>query len=216
MRKNSSDVELQRETYYFDERGRHWKTSALFKDPGSTYSDAITIIARLKTGQVATLTNARNKNTAYTYDGAGRLTAKTDAMGNSISYTLDANGNQTAWTITEKDGMTNISHSFEGTYDQLNRQLTTVEIDRNTSSNRLTTTNAYDSRSNLVFQVNAMGNPTRWTYDGADRMTKVERALTLGSTINDFTTAQVTQWGFDKNDRMTSHKDDAPNESTWP
>jgi len=46
-------------------------------------------------------------------------------------------------------------------------------------------------------------------------MTKVERALTLGATINDFTAAQVTQWGFDKNDRLVSHKDDGPNESTW-
>ena len=87
-------------------------------------------------------------------------------------------------------------------------------MDRN-SSNRLTTQYSHDSRSNLVFQVNAMGNPTRWTFDGVGRMTKVERALTLGSTINDFTTAQVTQWGFDKNDRMTSHKDDGNNQSTW-
>jgi hypothetical protein len=55
-RKNSSDAELQRETYFFDERSRHWKTSALFKDTGSTYSDAVTIIERLKSGQVRTVT----------------------------------------------------------------------------------------------------------------------------------------------------------------
>jgi len=212
---NSSDVELQRETYYFDQRNRHWKTSALFKDPGSTYSDAVTVIARLKTGQVATITNPRGKSTAFTYDGAGRLTDRTDAMGNSISYTLDAAGNPAAWTTTEKDGITNISHSYEATYDQLNRRATLVEVDRNNSSNRLTTQYFHDSRSNLVFLVNAMGNPTRWTFDGQSRMTKVEQALTLGSTINDFTTAQVTQWGFDKNDRMTSHKDDRTNESMW-
>jgi RHS repeat-associated protein len=214
-RKNSSDVELQHETYYFDERGRHWKTSALFQDPGSTYSDAVTTIARLKTGQVATLTNPRSKSTTYAYDGAGRLTAKTDAMGNSVSYTLDANGNPTAWTITEKDGSTNVSHSHEATYDQVNRRLTYVEIDRNNSSNRLTTQYAHDSRSNLVFMVNAMGNPTRWTFDGAGRMTKIERALTLGATVNDFATAQVTQWAFDKNDRVIGHRDDGVNQSSW-
>ncbi|HEX5030250.1 MAG TPA: RHS repeat-associated core domain-containing protein [Candidatus Eisenbacteria bacterium] len=213
--KNSSDVELQRETYYFDERGRHWKTSALFKDPGSTYSDAVTIFERLKTGQVKKVTNPRSKDTNYTYDGAGRLTAKTDPMGNSIAYTLDAAGNPTAWTITEKDGGTNVAHSYGATYDVINRRLTDVEIDRTNSSNQLTTQNFYDSRSNLVFQINAMGNPTRWTFDCLNRMTKVERALTLGATINDFNTAQITQWGFDKNDRMVSHKDDAPNESTW-
>jgi RHS repeat-associated protein len=64
-------------------------------------------------------------------------------------------------------------------------------------------------------KINAEGNPTRWTFDGLGRMIKVERALALGATINDFTQAQVNQWGFDKNDRLTSHKDDGPNESTW-
>ncbi len=214
-RKNSSNSELQRETYYFDERGRHWKTSGLFKDPSSTYSDAVTIIERLKTGEVKTVTNPRNKSTTYTYDGALRLTGVTDAMGNSTSYTLDANGNRTSWSVTEKDGTTNITHGYEATYDQLNRRLTYVEIDRNNASNRLTTQYFHDSRSNRVFEINAMGNPTRWTFDGLNRMTKVERALTIGSTINDFTTAQVTQWGFDKNDRMSSHKDDGNNQSTW-
>jgi len=34
-------------------------------------------------------------------------------------------------------------------------------------------------------------------------------------TIDDFTTAIVREWGFDRNDRLTSHKDDAGNNSTW-
>jgi len=135
-RKNSSNTELQRETHYFDERGRHWKTSALFKDPGSTYSDAVTIIARLKTGQVAALTNPRNKSTTYTYDGAGRLTGTTDAMGNSTSCTLDAAGNATAWTVTEKDGSTNITHSYEATYDVLRAYPKTRDLSRSVGSSR--------------------------------------------------------------------------------
>jgi YD repeat-containing protein len=46
-------------------------------------------------------------------------------------------------------------------------------------------------------------------------MTTKEVALTIGHTINDFLTASVTQWGFDKNNRLVSFKDDATNESTW-
>ena len=214
-RRNSSNTELQRESHYFDERNRHWKTSALFKDPSGTYSDAVTIIERLKTGQVKVVTNPRGKDTTYGYDTALRRTTVTDALGNQVSYTLDDNGNPTAWSIKEYDGATPITHNYEATYDEINRRKTYIEIDRNNSSNRWTTQTFYDSRSNMVFHIDAEGNPTRLTFDGLNRMTKKETALTLGATINDFTTAQVTQWGFDKNDRLVSHKDDAPNESTW-
>jgi RHS repeat-associated protein len=60
-----------------------------------------------------------------------------------------------------------------------------------------------------------MGTPTRWTFDGAGRMTKRERALTLGENEETFATAQVTEWTFDKNDRLTGHADDGSNDSTW-
>ncbi|MFM8387120.1 MAG: RHS repeat-associated core domain-containing protein, partial [Planctomycetia bacterium] len=82
-------------------------------------------------------------------------------------------------------------------------------------ANTYTTTNGYDSRSNLVWQVNAEGNPTRWTYDGLSRMKVKDVALTVGSPITSFTTYIRTQWAYDKNDRLTSHKDDAANETTW-
>jgi RHS repeat-associated protein len=215
MKKDSSDTELQRESWYFDERNRRWKISALFKDPSQTYSDAVTTIERLKTGQVKKVTNPRSKDTTWTHDAAGRRTKVTDAMGNEWSYTLDANGNRTAWSIKEKDGAGNVIHDYEATYDELNRRKTYVEIDRTDSNNKYTTQYFYDSRSNHVFRINAEGNPVRWTFDGLSRMLKHERALTVGATIDDFTSAQVTEWGFDKNDRVTSHKDDSPNESTW-
>jgi RHS repeat-associated protein len=214
-KKDSSDTELQRESYFLDERNRPWKTSALFKDLSQTYSDAVTTIERLKTGQVKKVTNPRGKDTTYTYDAAGRQTKITDAMGNEWSYTLDANGNRTAWSIKEKDGGSNVIHDYEATYDELNRRQTYVEIDRTDANNKYTTQFFYGSRSNLVFRINAEGNPVRWTFDGLRRMVKHERALTVGATIDDFTSAQVTEWGFDKNDRVTSHKDDSPNESTW-
>jgi RHS repeat-associated protein len=63
--------------------------------------------------------------------------------------------------------------------------------------------------------VDAKGNPARIHFDGVGQMTKRERALTLGATINDFTAAQVTEWGRDLNGRLGSHKDDGTNETTW-
>ena len=63
--------------------------------------------------------------------------------------------------------------------------------------------------------VNAKGNPTRWTYDGLGRLVKRERALTLGASIETFLTAQVTQWAFDKNNRLLDHEDDGQNVSSW-
>ena len=71
-RKNSSNTTLARRTYYYDERGRLWKTSDLRKDPGTTYSDAVTTIERFKTGHVKKVTDARSKDTTYDYDAAWR------------------------------------------------------------------------------------------------------------------------------------------------
>ena len=76
-------------------------------------------------------------------------------------------------------------------------------------------TYGFDSRGNLVWAVNGKGDPTRWTFDAAGRMRKKEVALSTGSTIKDFTAALTVEWGFDDNDRLTSHKDDAANTSTW-
>ncbi len=108
-----------------------------------------------------------------------------------------------------------MTHDYEAAYDVLNRRTTYTEIDRVTTSNELDTTYGYDSRGNLVWMVNAEGDPTRWTFDAAGRMTKKEVALATGATEEDFTSAIVTEWGFDENDRLTSHNDDAGNESTW-
>ena len=215
MRKDSTDTELQRETYFWDERNRRWKVSKLFKDPSQAFPDAVTTYERLKTNHVKKITDPLSNVLTYTFDAALRRTKRTDAMGNEWSWTLDSNGNPTSWTFKEKDGGANVTHSYETTYDEINRRKTYVEIDRNDGSNKYTTNSYFDSRSNMTFLKNAEGNPTRWTFDGLNRMTKRERALTLGATIDDFTTAQVTEWGFDKNSRMTSHKDDGTNSSTW-
>ncbi len=215
QRYDSSNTELQRSTRYFDERGRHWKTSDLRKQPGTTYSDAVTTMTRLKTGQVSKITDALSNDTLFDYDAAGRRIEVEDAMGNVVTSTLDKNGNVTATSIEEIDGASSVTHEYSATYDELGRKTSVTEKDRLVGTNSLTTDLYYDSRGNRTFLVNAEGNPTRWTFDGLGRMTKRERAISTGTTIDDFTAAQVTEWGFDKNSRLDSHKDDGGNNTTW-
>jgi YD repeat-containing protein len=159
-RKNSSNAELQRETYFFDERGRHWKTSALFKDSSQTYSDAVTTIERMKTGQEKVVTDPRGKTTTREYDAAVRHKKTTDAMGNEISYTLDDNGNRTAWTIKERDGAANVFHDYEATYDELDRRKTYVEVDRNNASTSRTWSPSSTARTSGS---RTSSGATRWT-----------------------------------------------------
>ena len=75
------------------------------------------------------------------------------------------------------DGGSSVTHAYEASYDDVGHMTSRTEIDRTNGSNVYTTTYGYDSRGNLVWQVNAEGNPTRFTFDGLGRMTKKEVAL---------------------------------------
>lgn len=214
-RKDSSNNLLQRSTRSFDERNRLYEVSELYKDPSTTYSDAVTTTERFKTGHVRYVTDARSKVTETQYDAAWRVSKTIDAMGNEAANTYDAAGRRTAWTLKEIDGGSSVTHAYGAGYDDAGHMTSRTETDRNNGANVYTTSFGYDSRGNLVWQVNAEGNPTRFTFDGLSRMTKKEVALAYGSPITTFTSSIDTQWGFDKNNRLVSFKDDAANESTW-
>ena len=214
-RKDSSNVLLQRSTRAFDERERPYQTSDLYKDPSTTYSDAVTTTERFKTGHVRYVTDARSKVTETQYDTAWRVSKTIDPMGNEVANTWDAGGRRTAWTLKEIDGGSSVTHAYGAGYDDVGHMTSRTETDRTNGANVYTTSYGYDSRGNLVWQVNAEGNPTRFSFDGLSRMTKKEVALTYGSPITTFTSSIDTQWGFDKNNRLVSFKDDATNTSTW-
>ncbi len=129
-RRDSGDTLLERREFAYDERGRLFEVTDLYKDPGTTYDDAVTTIERRKTGQVLVVTNARGKDTTYDFDDAGRMVSVTDAMGNETAWTLDDAGNRTDWSVTEIDGESSVTHQYEATYDVLNRMATRTEIDR--------------------------------------------------------------------------------------
>ena len=201
-RKDASNTLLQRSTRAFDERNRLYQTSDLYKDPSTTYSDAVTTIERFKTGHTRYVTDARSKVTETQYDAAWRVSTSIDAMGNEASNTYDAAGRRTAWTLKEIDGGSSVTHAYGAGYDDAGHMTSRTETDRTNGANVYSTTFGYDSRGNLVWQVNAEGNPTRFTFDGLSRLTKKEVALGYGSPITTFTSSIDTQWGFDKNNRL--------------
>src|SRR5205085_11263024 len=133
--------------------------------------------------------NPRGKTTETQYDAAWRVTKSIDPSGDEYANAYDGNGNRTSWSILEKDGLSNVTHQFEATFDVGNRITARREIDRTNSTHVLQTAYGWDSHSNLVWMVDALGNPTRFTYDGANRMTKKEVAITVGSPITTFTSA---------------------------
>jgi YD repeat-containing protein len=64
-RKDSSNNLLQRRSFFYDERGRLWKTSDLRKDPGSSYADSVTTIHRDKMGRITKVTDALGNDTNH-------------------------------------------------------------------------------------------------------------------------------------------------------
>jgi RHS repeat-associated protein len=81
------------------------------------------------------------------------------------------------------------------------------EVNESDEDDKHITAFAYDSLA-LVEREDPESNTTTWTHDGLAR--RLEESNTLGSSAY-----KKRTWGYDKNDRMTSHKDDANNETTW-
>ncbi len=194
---------------HFDELNRTWKEVLHRFGPGIPTTFPTTTITRDRASRITQVKDPLNNSTSYTYDLAGRIATETDAIGNKITYTYDANGNVTKVAQLEvpaTGGSETFVTDFE--YDALNRRTKMLEVDRLNSSNKLTTTFEYDSRNNLAFRTDAEGNPVRWSYDLASRLTKHERALQVGAQIDIFLQSLDETVAYDKNNRVSSETDD--------
>ena len=195
---------------------RLWKRVQDRFGPGLTPSYSAAIVQHDKSGRVTEIKDPLNNKTTYSYDGAGRQVKVKDAIGNETEWILDARGLATG--IKRKDIPTaGGSETFvtEFVYDALGRVTSRREIDRLNASNVLTTNFSYDSRGNLTFRVDAEGNPVRWGYDLASRQTSYERALAIGTSIDDFTNGIFETASFDASGRMTSVTDDNMNTTAY-
>lgn len=146
--------------------------------------------------------------TQVAYDAANRRTSATDALGNSIGWSYDANGNPLTVTSTEKvPSASDEVYVTEAVYDALDRVTQSKRIDRLNSSHVLTTSFAYDSRSNLVSTTDPIGRVTTRLFDLASRMTSV--------TEDSSGLAITTQAAFDKDGLQTSITDASSNTTSW-
>ncbi len=213
---NASNVLQAKTTNHFDEVNRIWKRVQDRFGSGLTPSYPTVTIQHDKTGRVTEIKDPLNNKTTYSYDTAGRQTKVQDAVGNETEWVLDARGQATK--IKRKDIPTaGGSETFETefVYDALGRLTSKREIDRLNASNILTTNFSYDSRENLTFRVDAEGNPVRWAYDLANRQTSYERALAIGTSIDDFTNSILETASFDASGRLTSVTDDNLNTTSY-
>ena len=213
---NASNVLQAKTTNHVDEVNRIWKRVQDRFGSGLTPSYPTVTIQHDKTGRVTEIKDPLNNKTTYSYDAAGRQTKVKDAVGNETEWILDARGQATK--IKRKDIPTaGGSETFETefVYDALGRLTSKREIDRLNASNILTTSFSYDSRGNLTFRVDAEGSPVRWGYDLANRQTSYERALAIGTSIDDFTNSILETASFDASGRMTSVTDDNLNTTSY-
>lgn len=172
------------------------------------------------TGQVASQTDGLNRVTAYGYDAQDRVQSITDPNNRATSFAYDPASNRTSTTDPS-------SRSTTFTYDNANR-LTGVHystgspadlsftytadgLRKTTVDESGTTTWNYDSVNRLASAVNGQGQTTSYTYDLADRQTKITYPPALvpgpaGTTPSTVATGAVTRT-FDNDDRMLTVKD---------
>jgi RHS repeat-associated protein len=100
-----------------------------------------------------------NRATSYTYDKVGRIKSQT-TNSKAISYVYDKAGNLTTTTLP-----TTTARGETRTYDEIGRlaSLTTP-----TGTNSYT----YDENNRLTQDKSGTGNPTRYAYDDAGRITR--------------------------------------------
>jgi YD repeat-containing protein len=190
----------------FEYSARGWLTARKIRgaDGAVETDDQITRIEYWPTGQVKKVIQPDGAFTAYTYDGAYRLTGIVDNAGNSITYTLNGAGDRTKEDT--KDAAGALQRTLSRTYDTLGQlQKVTDAYGRNTgftydaNSNFDTTTdpltrvadNNYDPLNRLsrtLQDMNGIAAETKFTYDALDNLTQVNdpKLLNTNYTYNGF------------------------------
>jgi YD repeat-containing protein len=142
----------------------------------------------------ATVANAKNRVTQFSYDALDRQTQRIDAEGYTTRFAYDAVGNRTEqirFAATNDFTTPALQARTTWTYDALNR------LTSETSPIGVQTRMRYDARGNRTEQIDAFGSAdarsTRFAFDAADRL--ASRTDALGT---------VTTFGYDNANRLTA------------
>jgi YD repeat-containing protein len=129
----------------------------------SLFHDANGQIVRLLTPAVG----GAPLETRYAYDASGNVTSITDAKNNVVTYQYDANGNR----VLERDTAGNTVTRTFGAKNELLTETTYVVPDPDGAgaaapSSPLTTRYVYNAQNHLRFAVSAQGVVTEYRYNG--------------------------------------------------
>ena len=103
--------------------------------------------------------DANGNETAYSYNGEGKLTGLTDAIGTYQRVTYDSDGNAASTT-------NGAGESASYTYDK-NDKVTSVTISREEDGKTLTFTShySYNAAGDIAESIDNAGNVTKYEYD---------------------------------------------------
>lgn len=160
-------------------------------------------------GQVMSVMDANGYTTSTSYDTANRVSVVTDPKGNTTQYQHNALGNVIAIVETEISDLGTPPQSYTSTFqfDCLGRQTQT-----NTAAG--VTTQGYDSRGNVVVQVDALGHESRTSYDGVGHTLQTVRDMN-GNGANGDAPDIVQNQTYDANGRLLTQSDDNGNVTTY-
>ncbi|MGW8330559.1 FG-GAP-like repeat-containing protein [Streptomyces sp. NPDC055897] len=140
-------------TYAYDKAGRQIQViTARGNAAGATKADYTWTIGYDKVGNRKTVTDPKNKTTAFTWDADNRPLATTDPLNRTRKVDYDSNGRETQ----TYDGL---GHGSKLAYDADSRLLTSKTWAGNT------TTYGYDDDGNLTSELSPEGERTTYTYD---------------------------------------------------
>jgi RHS repeat-associated protein len=172
---------VRRKTAYtYDAKGNMLSSTRMAQDaPANQVTTTYTYEPAFN--QVATITDALNHTTTFSYDSAGNLQTVQDANGNQTSYTYNSQGQPL--TATTPAGTTQFVYDFG--------DLVSVIDPLGNLTNR-----NLDAVGRLATMTNPLGLTTHYSYDQLNRMTGVTDPL-----------AGLTQFGYDPNSNLTSVSD---------
>lgn len=162
--------------------------------------------------QVVKMIDDNGNETRTVYDTANRRTLLEDAKHNTIAFTYDDNSNVIGIIETEKSDLGTSDEVFQRTqvYDALDRLIESKDNVEN--SNQF----YYDSRNNRTRLVDALGNETRYIFDGLNRPIRTVRDLNgngaaPGAMPGDDNPDIVTAQSWDDSSRLIGQIDDSGN-----
>ncbi|WP_449342079.1 polymorphic toxin-type HINT domain-containing protein [Streptomyces aurantiogriseus] len=170
-------------------------TAPAYTPPGSSQTVAPTVTNKYDAlGNVTETTDPLGRVTKFQYDRQNRLTVKDVPVGTGDErgqwkYTYTRTGQ--VLSVTDPNGA-----SAETTYDDLDRPVTTTQIERKPLPGAFTTRNEYDDAGNVVKQTSPSGAVSQYTYDGLSQLTRLQEA-----------SGAITQFGYDASGREVRRTD---------